>query len=703
LKSVAAILALRNGGGVPMIDPRDRPPANSHRRVVIDAIRPNVDDGKHPIKRVIGDRLLVEADLLVDGHDRLAGVVAYRRKGSLEWLETPLSPAAGAPREVDAAAVQAPDDRWCGELVLDAIGQWEYTVIAWVDSWASWTWGLRRKVAAGQSVDIDLRGGASLVAAAAERTSADAAVDRVALRRVEQLLREGPDTGARIATALAAETGALMRAHADRDGATTYDPPFIVVVDPPRARFSSWYEMFPRSCGSNGKHGTFRDAEDRLPYIAEMGFDVVYLPPIHPIGRRHRKGPDNSLTASPGDPGSPWAVGDAAGGHCSVHPELGTLEDFRSFVRAAREHGLDVALDIAFQASPDHPWVGEHPEWFVRRADGSIQYAENPPKRYQDIYPFDFTGPARDSLWLELRAVFSHWIAQGVMIFRVDNPHTKPIPFWSWCIGTLKERHPELIFLAEAFTRPKIMYGLAKAGFSLSYTYFAWRTSKAELTDYVRSLVNTEVREYFRPSFWPNTPDILPEHLQLGTRATFIARAVLAATLSPSWGIYGPPFELQEQKARPGAEEYAGNEKYQLRSWDLSSPHSLRPVLRRLNQIRRDNPALQRLEGTVFHETDNDLLICYSRQSEIDGEASTLLVVVNLDPHHSHSGWLSLDLNALGLSPEAGFQVHDLISDARYLWKGSRAFVTLDPAAMPAHIFRVRRHVRSERTFEYYL
>ena len=373
-------------------------------------------------------------------------------------------------------------------FVVDAIGQWEYTVSAWVDAWASWTWGLRRKVAAGQDVEIDLRGGASLAAAAAERTPADAAADRAALRRVEQLLREGPDTGARIATALAAETAALMRAHADRDAATTYDPPLRVVVDPPRARFSSWYEMFPRSCGRDGKHGTFRDAEDRLPYIAEMGFDIVYLPPIHPIGRSHRKGPDNSLTASPGDPGSPWAVGAAAGGHLSVHPELGTLDDFRGFVRASRQHGLDVALDIAFQASPDHPWVAEHPEWFVRRADGSIQYAENPPKRYQDIYPFDFTGPARDSLWMELRAVFSHWIAQGVTIFRVDNPHTKPLPFWSWCIGTLKERHPELIFLAEAFTRPKIMYGLAKAGFSLSYTYFAWRTSKAELTEYVQSL-----------------------------------------------------------------------------------------------------------------------------------------------------------------------------------------------------------------------
>jgi starch synthase (maltosyl-transferring) len=358
-------------------------------------------------------------------------------------------------------------------------------------------------------------------------------------------------------------------------------------------------------------------------------------------------------------------------------------------------------LDIAFQASPDHPYVAQHPEWFVRRPDGSIQYAENPPKSYEDIYPFDFTGTAWPNLWLELRSVFLHWIAQGVRVFRVDNPHTKPIPFWQWCIATIKERHPEVIFLAEAFTRPKLMYLLAKVGFSQSYTYFTWRTTKAELTTYVRSIVETEVKQFFRPNFWPNTPDILPEHLQVGTRATFIARAVLASTLSPNWGIYGPAYELGEQMARDGSEEYAHSEKYQLRAWDRTRSDSLAPVLRRLNQIRRDNPALQRLTGTLFHQTDNQSLIAYSRADEAGDNC--LLVVVNLDAHNRQAGWLSLDLSALGLVEGDRYQVHDLITDARFLWQGARAFVSLDPAVMPAHVFRVRRRVHSEHTFEYYL
>ncbi|HEX2657901.1 MAG TPA: alpha-amylase family glycosyl hydrolase, partial [Polyangia bacterium] len=512
--------------------------------------------------------------------------------------------------------------------------------------------------------------------------------------------------------ALSPETSALMRAHPDRAAETWSDTTLSIVVDPVRARFSSWYEMFPRSCapstqGGQGddqrlRHGTFRDAERRLPYVAQMGFDVLYLPPIHPIGRSFRKGPDNCLTAGPDDPGSPWAIGSREGGHKAIHPDLGTLDDFRHFVRAAADVGLQVALDIALQASPDHPYVKEHPEWFVHRADDSIQYAENPPKKYQDIYPFDFSGPAWTSLWEELASIFDFWIAQGITIFRVDNPHTKPLPFWQWCIARIKQRHPEVIFLAEAFTRPHVMYALAKGGFSQSYTYFTWRTTKGELTEFVQSIVDTSVGEFFRPNFWPNTPDILPEHLQFGTRATFVARAVLAATLSPSWGIYGPAYELQEKVSRPGAEEYVHNEKYQLRRWPLDRADSLAPLLERLNRIRAGHPALQRLEGTVFHDTDSEALICYSRVVD-EPDADALLVVVNLDPHHRRSGWLTLDAKALGLADEARFQVHDLLSDARYLWHGPRAFVELDPAIMPAHIFRLRRLVRSEQTFEYYL
>ena len=590
---------------------------------------------------------------------------------------------------------------------------------AWVDAWSTWTWGLRRKVDARQDVELDLRIGADLVKAAAERAHAavtseqsargrapggqddDTAVLRRLAERIGGDRSRSEDAAGRAQLALSPEVAALMRAHPDRSAATTHLPALVVTVEPLHAAFSSWYEMFPRSSGEGGRHGTFRDAERRLPYIADMGFDIVYLPPIHPIGRTHRKGRDNSLISAPGDPGSPWAIGAAEGGHLAVHPELGTLDDFRHFLAAARDHGLAVAMDIALQASPDHPYVKDHPEWFVRRPDGSIQYAENPPKKYQDIYPFDFAGSAWESLWHEAREIFLYWIEQGVRVFRVDNPHTKPIPFWHWCITTIKERHPEVIFLAEAFTRPKLMYVLAKVGFSQSYTYFTWRTTKAELMTYLQSIVDSDVKEFFRPNFWPNTPDILPEQLQFGTRATFVARAVLAATLSPNWGVYGPAYELQEKMPREGSEEYAQNEKYQLRQWDLSRPDSLRPVLRRLNQIRRDHPALQRLAGTVFHQTDNDALLCYSRVDE--ATSSPILVVVNLDPHNRHQGWISLDLEALGIAPGARFQVHDLMGDARYLWQGARAFVALDPQVIPAHIFRVRRHVHTEQTFEYYL
>ena len=678
---------------------------DGRRRVIVDAIRPCLDGGRTAIKRVVGDRVRVEADLLADGHDRLAGCLRYRHASAVAWSETPLLAGAQLP---PTPQVEARGDRdfWYADFLVDALGIWEYSVCGWVDAWQTWAWGLGRKLADGQDVGIELRAGADLAAAAGARA---AGPDAVALRRLVELLRDPGSREAAEKVALAPETDALMRAHPDRSAETVSPLALPAIVEPVRARFSSWYEMFPRSRadGESGagdpsgppRHATFREAEQRLGYIAELGFDVVYLPPIHPIGRTFRKGPDNSLTASPSDPGSPWAIGGGEGGHKAVHPELGTLEDLRHFLATARAAGLEVALDVALQASPDHPYVKEHPEWFVHRADGSIQYAENPPKKYQDIYPFDFSGPAWESLWEELRSIFRFWIGQGATIFRVDNPHTKPLPFWRWCLESLKAEHPEAIFLAEAFTRPKLMQALAKAGFSQSYTYFTWRTTKWELTTYLRSIVDSDLKEYFRPNFWPNTPDILPEQLQVGTRATFIARAVLAATLSPSWGVYGPAFELQEKTARPGSEEYAHNEKYELRRWNVARPDSLAPVLRRLNEIRRGNPALQTITGTVFHETDNPALICFSRM-EGDNE---LLVVVNLDPHNRHSGWISLDLAALRLPAQGSFQVHDLLADVRYLWSGARAFVALDPAVMPAHVFRVRRYLRTEHAFEYYL
>ncbi|MDB4983798.1 MAG: alpha amylase catalytic sub domain protein, partial [Myxococcales bacterium] len=612
--------------------------------------------------------------------------------GASTWLEAPL-----APKE---------NDRWGAAFEPDALGCWEYTVCAWVDAWQTWLWGFHRKLSAAQDVRLELRAGAALIVAAGAR--AEGPARDALLRHGDRLSRAELDRADALAATLEGDLGTLMRAHADRRHATFAEPALQVIVDRPRARFGAWYEMFPRSrvataddsADAAPTHATFRESAQRLSYIADMGFDVVYLPPIHPIGRRHRKGRDNSLEARPEDPGSPWAIGAAEGGHMAVHPQLGTLEDFRSFLGTARAQGLEVALDIALQASPDHPDVTAHPEWFVHRADGSIQFAENPPKTYEDIYPFDFAGPAWQTLWNELRDVFLFWIEQGVTIFRVDNPHTKPLPFWRWCLASVKAQEPRAIFLSEAFTRPKMMRALAKAGFSQSYTYFTWRTTKAELTEYVTSLLADELPDYFRPSFWPNTPDILPEQLQQGTRATFIARAALAATLSPTWGIYGPAFELQEKVARDGTEEYARSEKYEIRAWNLERPDNLAPVLRRLNQIRRDNPALHRLEGTTFHATDNEQLMAFSRAT--DDRTNVLLVVVNLDAHHRHGGWITLDLVALGLPADAHFQVHDLVGDARYLWSGGRAYVELDPSTMPLQIFRVHRHHRSERSFDYY-
>jgi starch synthase (maltosyl-transferring) len=495
----------------------------------------------------------------------------------------------------------------------------------------------------------------------------------------------------------------MMRTHADRSLATIYDKELRVVVDRERACFSTWYEMFPRSCATEpGRHGTFKDCEARLPYVAAMGFDILYLPPVHPIGSTHRKGRNNATVAGPDDPGSPWGIGSEAGGHTAVHPALGTLDDFRRFAAKAREYDLEIALDIAFQCSPDHPYVLQHPEWFRQRPDGTVQYAENPPKKYQDIYPLDFETDQWQSLWGELKRVVLFWIEQGVRIFRVDNPHTKPLRFWAWLIDEVKRDYPTAIFLAEAFTRPKVMYYLAKCGFTQSYTYFAWRNTKEELTQYFTTLTQTEVREFFGPNLWPNTPDILTEYLQLGGRPAFMTRLVLAATLGASYGIYGPAFELCENRPRePGSEEYLNSEKYEIKAWDLDRPDSLKEFIARVNHIRRENPALQRNQNLRFHSVSNDQLICYSKHTE--DHSNVILVVVNLDPHHTQSGWVELSTESLGLPLDGQYQVHDLLGDGRYLWHGQRNFVELNPNIVPAHIFRLRRRVRSERDFEYYL
>jgi len=655
-------------------------------RVVIDNVEPQIDGGAIAVRRVIGDTVVVEALIYTDGHDEIDGALLYREESAAEWQTRPL--------------VALGNDQWRGEFTVQRLGRYEYTVAGWVDHARGWQRDFKKRHAANQETEIDYLVGAQHAQAIAARASeADA---RRLIEWAQAICDKKRSREERVVLAESAGLRTLAQRYPDPTLVERAAPVRIVEVERQRARFSTWYEFFPRSAAKNpGEHGTFKDCEARLADIAAMNFDVVYLPPIHPIGVTERKGPNNQPSAGTNDVGSPWAIGSQAGGHKAVHPALGTLNDFRGLVARAEELGLEIALDIAFQCSPDHPYVREHPEWFLRRPDGSIQYAENPPKKYQDIYPFNFETEAWRELWAELKSVVEFWIAQGVRIFRVDNPHTKPFEFWHWLIGEVRRAHPEVIFLAEAFTRPAPMYRLAKVGFSQSYTYFAWRNTKAELTEYFTELGARPLSEYFRPNLWPNTPDILTEYLQYGGRAAFMARLVLAATLGASYGIYGPAFELMEHTARePGSEEYLDSEKYQLRHWDLERADSLRELISLVNRIRRDNAPLQSNRRLRFHPVDAEALIAYSKTSE--DEKETVLVVVNLDPHHAQSGFVDLDLGAIGLADAQSFQAHDLLSGARYLWKGPRNYVALDPRHAAAHILRIRRHVRSERDFDYF-
>ena len=654
-------------------------PTVERRRVIIENVRPQVDCGRFPAKRELDDEVVVEADVFTDGHDLVSCRILYRPDGARTWRAVPMRPLG--------------NDRWRASFRPDRLGRYLFTVQGWVDAFASWRRDLEKRVAAGQDVDIDLRIGADIL----DRTAARAAAqDRRSLELAAETLRGPRLQPERIRYALDSRLLALEQRHPDLEHATPLGTELAVVIDPPRARFSAWYELFPRSTSTvPGRHGTLRDTEARLDYVAAMGFDVLYLSPIHPIGTSRRKGPNNAEIGGPDDPGSPWGIGSAEGGHTAVHPQLGTVEDLRSLVERARARGIEVALDIAFQASPDHPWVLEHPEWFRSRPDGTIQYAENPPKKYQDIYPFDFETGDWQALWRGLERVFLFWIEQGVRTFRVDNPHTKPFAFWEWVIGRLKAKHPDLVLLSEAFTRPRVMERLAKLGFTQSYTYFAWRNEKWEIEQYLTELTRTAAADFFRPNFWPNTPDILTEYLQTGGRPAFVARLVLAATLAASYGIYGPAFELLEHRPRdPGSEEYLDSEKYQLREWDLDRPDSLREFIARVNAIRRQHPALQRNDTLRFHTIANDRIVAYTKRHPPahgpgDAAADLVLVTVNLDPVNTQSGWVDLPLLDFGVDPERPFEVHDLLSDARYTWTGYWNYVELDPHVVPAHIFHV--------------
>jgi len=593
-------------------------------------VRPQVEAGRYPAKRAVGDEVIVEADVFADGHDAVACEVLWRFKGENRWQRVGME--------------FRHNDHWVASFRVEKLGRYEYTVRGWSDPFLTWRRDLVKRRDAGQDLTIDLKIGAEILGA------------------------EIPDY----------ETAMKVDVPPPRDEAVaTYEKTLEVVVEPLRARFSSWYECFPRSFGG------LRGMVDHLPYIEALGFNVLYLPPVHPVGVTARKGKNNAVSAKPGDVGSPWAIGAKEGGHKAIEPSLGTFDDFHALVAAAGKRGMQIALDIAFQCSPDHPYVREHPEWFRWRPDGTVQYAENPPKKYQDIYPFDFDSPQWKSLWEELRSVFEFWIGHGVTIFRVDNPHTKAFDFWEWCISELKSKHPEVIFLSEAFTRPRVMHKLAKLGFTQSYTYFTWRNTKWELQEYFTELSQDPSREYFRPNIWPNTPDILHEYLQHGGRPAFIVRAVLAATLAANCGMYGPAFELMEAAPRePGSEEYLNSEKYEIKRWDVGRADSLRPLISRLNEIRKANPALQSDWSLRFHAVDNDQLLVFSKQEE----SNLILVAVNLDPRVQQAGWVDFDR-----APSASYALEDLVTTGRYSWSGRRNFIQLDPQTLPAHVFRVTR------------
>jgi starch synthase (maltosyl-transferring) len=652
-------------------------PIEGRKRVVIEEIQPQVDNGRYPAKRILGDSVTVTAAIFGDGHDHLAARLLYRHGTSEDWKSTPL--------------IALTNDLWSASFTVDALGTWTYTIEAWVDHFDTWCADLKKRLSAqstaAQDIPLALRTGAILLQQIAQR--AKGSDSKRLTDTAADLIRLADSNLAQYDYPLTDEVLELASQYPDLTLATRYRQELPLWVDRERARYSTWYELFPRSASPDpSRHGTFADVQALLPSIAEMGFDVLYMPPIHPIGTAFRTGRNNNVVCTKDDPGSPWAIGSKEGGHKSIHAELGTLRDFDSLVAAAHEHKMELALDIAFQCSPDHPWVAEHPDWFIIRPDGSIQYAENPPKKYQDIYPLNFESPDWRGLWEGLRDVFTYWIRRGIRIFRVDNPHTKALPFWEWCIAETHKKYPDVIFLAEAFTRPHVMYSLAKAGFSQSYTYFTWRNTKDELEEYFQEISKPPVTDFFHPNLWPNTPDILHAALQTGGRPAFMQRVILAATLGANYGIYGPAYELGENlPAKPGSEEYLDSEKYEIRHWDRSSSNSLAPLITRLNQIRRDNIALHSDNSLHFHHVDNPNIICYSKSSN----GNQILVAVNLDPHQEQAGWIDLDLKQLAIPHNENFEIEDLLTGTRYQWHDRSNYVALRPDVMPAHIFRLLR------------
>ena len=656
---------IKPGGGTPRPD-----------SVAICNVRPQVEGGRYPAKRAVGEILQVSADIFKDGHDELAAQLRWRRAVGRKRHEAPMTPLG--------------NDRWQGECVFDKVGDYRFEIVAWMDEFLSWRHDFQRRVDGDQEdLSTEIREGVLIVETNAERAANNGDVSHAqTLREFAERLAVSPADKVEALTH-EAEVEELMLLHTNREQATITTEGFPVMVERPAARFSAWYEFFPRSAHGDGvTHATFRDCLPRLDDARDMGFDVVYLPPVHPIGESHRKGRNNTVTCEPGDVGSPWAIGAKTGGHLTVEPQLGTIEDFEWLVKETRKRGMEIAIDFAINCSPDHPYVTEHPDWFFHRPDGTIKYAENPPKKYQDIYPLNFHTDDRENLWKEMVRLVNFWVDRGVRIFRVDNPHTKPVSFWEYLIAEIRKIAPDTLFLAEAFTRPRMMEVLGKIGFSQSYSYFTWRESRDELIEYATELTQGEMRDYYRANFWPNTPDILPYHLQNAPPAMFKIRATLAATLSTNWGMYSG-YELCENQPLPGREEYLDSEKFQLAARDWNKAGNIKAFIARLNHIRREQPALQEYANLRFVPADNEsILVAYKFTED---RSNIILVVVNLDPHNTQETMIHLPLAELGIEQDAAYAVEDLMFDEIYHWQGADSFVSLDPRSKPVHILKVLR------------
>ncbi len=642
------------------------------KRVIISNLSPLIEGGVFPAKLVVNEPLVISADIFIDGHDEIDAVVRVRSQGDKDWKEVRMQ--------------YIINDHWEAELELEETGFYEFNVFAWADHFSTWKKGLQKKFDAGQNIEVELLIGAELMEEAAGRAQAK---DKKSLLKNGESIRKSKDAETGLLLAMQQEPSDLMFTYRDQDLVSS-SAIGRVEVERKKAAFSTWYELFPRSASPvPGQHGTFKDVQQLLPGIAAMGFDVLYFPPIHPIGEVNRKGKNNSLSPTESDPGSPWAIGNRKGGHKAIHPQLGKLKDFKELVKEAKKLNIEIALDIAYQCAPDHPYVKAHPQWFKWRPDGSVQYAENPPKKYEDILPINFETEDWENLWQELKSTVDYWIEQGVHIFRIDNPHTKAFAFWEWMIKTVRAQHPEVIFLAEAFTRPRMMERLAKAGFNQSYTYFTWRNSKKEIVDYMTELTKTEMRYYFRPNFWPNTPDILPDHLVRGGENAHITRLILAATLSSSYGLYGPVYEFGMNLPHPGKEEYTDNEKYEIKNWDWGSYTRTKEIISRVNRIRRNHAALQSTWNINFIETNNDQIICYAKIDKKNNDR--MIVVVNLDNFNTQGAYLRVPLEVLNLDPYRSYWLHDLLSGNKYEWREEWNYVELNPYEMPAHIFTLKQ------------